>query len=79
MLAALRMTSEQIELRLEQLAREWDIERALEANGALIALAGILLNAFADVWFLLLPAAVGTIHLEHVLHGVEYCRIVVGE
>lgn len=60
---------EAIERRLEELSREWDIERAIEANAASLALLGILLGAFIDVWFLLLPAAVGTFLLQHALQG----------
>jgi hypothetical protein len=55
--------------RLDELSREWDIERAMEANAAVLALLGLLLGAFVDVWFLLLPAAVGTFLLEHALQG----------
>ncbi len=60
---------EAIERRLAELAHEWDIERAIEANAAAIALVGILLGAFVDVWFLLLPAAVGVFLLQHALQG----------
>lgn len=59
----------EVERRLEELAHEWDIERAIEANAASLALIGILLGAFVDIWFLLLPAAVGTFLLQHALQG----------
>jgi hypothetical protein len=58
-----------IEQRLEELDREWDIERAIEANAATIALAGVILGAFATPWFLLLPAAVCVFLLQHALQG----------
>jgi hypothetical protein len=60
---------ERIERRLEELDREWDIERAIEANAASIALTGVLLGAFAHRRFLLLPAAVCAFLLQHALQG----------
>jgi hypothetical protein len=60
---------EAVQGRLAELSREWDIERAIEANAASIALIGILLGAFVDIWFLLVPAIVGLFLLEHALHG----------
>ena len=55
--------------RLEELDCEWDIERAIEANAAVLALLGLLLGAFVNAWFLLLPAAVGIFLLQHALQG----------
>jgi hypothetical protein len=55
--------------RLTALDHEWDIERAIEANAATVALIGVLLGAFVNVWFLLLPAAVCTFLLQHALQG----------
>ena len=52
-----------------ELSREWDIERAIEANAASLALLGIVLGAFVNVWFLLLPAIVGSFLLQHSLRG----------
>ena len=59
----------EVERRLDELSREWDIERAIEANAAALALAGILLGAFVNVWFLLVPALVGSFLLQHALQG----------
>jgi hypothetical protein len=58
-----------IEHRLRELDREWDIERAIEANAASIALSGIALGAFVHRRFLLLPAAVCGFLLQHALQG----------
>lgn len=55
--------------RLDELDREWDIERVLEANAATIALAGTVLGAFVDRRFLLLPALVTGFLLQHALQG----------
>lgn len=60
---------ERIARRLHELDHEWDIERAIEANAASIALTGVLLGAFADRRFLLLPAAVCAFLLQHALQG----------
>jgi hypothetical protein len=59
----------EIEQRLHELDHEWDIERAIEANAASIALAGIALGAFVNRRFLLLPAAVAGFLLQHALQG----------
>ena len=61
--------AEAIERRLEELDREWDIERAIEANAAGIALTGVALGAFVDRRFLALPAAVCVFLLQHALQG----------
>ena len=58
-----------IQQRLTTLDHEWDIERAIEANAATVALIGVLLGAFVNVWFLLLPAAVCTFLLQHAVQG----------
>jgi hypothetical protein len=60
---------EAIRRRLDELDQEWDIERAIEANAALVALAGVALGAFVDRRFLVLPAAVGAFLLQHALQG----------
>lgn len=55
--------------RLAELDREWDIERALEANAATLALTGVVLGATADRRWLLLPAAVTAFLLQHAVQG----------
>ncbi len=59
----------EIDRRLDELKQEWDIERAIEANAASIALFGVALGAFANRRFLLLPAAVCVFLLQHALQG----------
>lgn len=59
----------QIDRRLAELDREWDIERTLEANAATLALTGTLLAAFVDRRFLVLPAVVSAFLLQHALQG----------
>ena len=58
-----------IERRLAELDREWDIERTLEANAATVSLVGIALAATVSRRFLLLPAAVAGFLLQHALQG----------
>jgi len=61
-------TPSEIDERLEDLKREWDIERTLEANAASVALLGLGLSIF-DRRFLALPVAVATFLLQHALQG----------
>ena len=58
-----------IERRLEELDREWDIERMLEANAASIALVGLGLGAFVDRRWFILPAVVASFLLQHAIQG----------
>ncbi len=60
---------EAIDHRLEELDREWDIERTLEANAATVALVGLGLGTFVDSRFYLLPAAVAGFLLQHAVQG----------
>lgn len=60
---------EMIDDRLRELDREWDIERTLEANAATLALSGVLLGAFIDRRFLVLPAVVTGFLLQHAVQG----------
>lgn len=55
--------------RIAELEREWDIERAIEANAATIGLAGLALGVFVNRRFLLLPGAVLGFLLQHALQG----------
>jgi hypothetical protein len=57
-----------IERRLRELDREWDIERVLETNAALVALAGVALGARDRRW-LVLPALVTTFLFQHAVQG----------
>jgi hypothetical protein len=60
---------EKIDDRLEELDREWDIERALEANAASVALAGLALGLTSDRRWLALPVLVSGFLLQHALQG----------
>jgi hypothetical protein len=58
-----------IDRRLDELDREWDIERVLEANAATIALLGVGLAAGVDRRFLIIPAVVAGFLLQHAVQG----------
>jgi len=58
-----------IDERIDELKREWDIERTLEANAASVSLIGLGLGLFVDRRFLALPAAVAAFLLQHALQG----------
>ena len=58
-----------IDCRLEELDREWDIERAIEANASAIALVGLLLGATMSRRWFALPAVVAGFLLQHALQG----------
>jgi hypothetical protein len=60
---------EEIEERLRELDREWDIERMLETNASSLAFIGIVLGARADRRWLLLPAMVTAFLFQHAVQG----------
>jgi hypothetical protein len=60
---------QEIPARLAELDREWDIERAIEANAATLALAGLALTALVDRRFIALPAMAGGFLLQHAIQG----------
>jgi hypothetical protein len=60
---------EEIDQRLRDLDLEWDIERTLEANASGIAFLGIMLGAFVDRRWLVVPAAVTGFLMQHAVQG----------
>ena len=59
----------EIPARLGELDREWDIERAIEANASVLALTGIALAAGHDRRWLVLPGLVAGFLLQHAIQG----------
>lgn len=55
--------------RLEELDREWDIERLLETNAGTAVVIGCVLGATVDRKWFALPAIVGAFLVQHALHG----------
>ena len=62
-------TREQIIARLDELDREWDVERALEANAAIAALLSLGLGRWLDKRFYALAAVVAGFLLQHSTQG----------
>ena len=59
----------EIAARLEELDREWDIERAIEANASTLAFAGVALGATVDKRWLMLSAVVTGFLFQHSMQG----------
>jgi hypothetical protein len=57
-----------IEDRLEELDKEWDIERKLQTNFALVSLIGLGLSKLSPKWLLLTASAAGFM-VEHAFQG----------
>lgn len=55
--------------RLEDLDREWDIERVLETNAASVSLLGLALGALAHRRWFFLPMVVSGFLLQHAIQG----------
>ena len=58
-----------IDTRIDELRREWDIERTLETNASLVALTGLALGVTVDKRFLLVPAVVAGFLFQHAVQG----------
>jgi hypothetical protein len=59
----------EIDRRLEELDREWDIERTLEAQAATLSLVSIGLSLLGNRKLLFLPLVVGGFLLQHAVQG----------
>lgn len=64
-----RQGPEAIARRLGELDREWDIERTLETNFAVVTLIGIGLGELVDRRWRLVPAVAAGFMLQHALQG----------
>lgn len=60
---------DQITERLGELDEEWDIERAIEANAAVLGFAGVALAAAQSRRWLALPALVTSFLFQHAVQG----------
>lgn len=58
-----------IEQRLDELDREWDVERYLETMAPTITLLGLSLGIFKNRRFLVIPLVVQSFFLQHALQG----------
>ncbi|MCC6888153.1 MAG: DUF2892 domain-containing protein [Hyphomicrobiales bacterium] len=64
-----REHKDRIARRLDELDREWDIERAIEANAAAISLIGLTFGFLGSRRWFLLPMAVSGFLLQHAVQG----------
>jgi hypothetical protein len=60
---------EQITKHLDELTREWDVERYLQMNASILALSGVLLGAAVNRKFLIIPAFVFSFFFQHAVQG----------
>ncbi|HLH53513.1 MAG TPA: DUF2892 domain-containing protein [Verrucomicrobiae bacterium] len=60
---------ETISERIAELDREWDIERALQANAASVSLLGLIMGVVSSRKWFVLPAIVGGFLLQHSIQG----------
>lgn len=60
---------EVVHRRIEELDKEWDVERALEVTASTLALTGLLLGMTANKKWLMLPGVVLSFLLQHGLQG----------
>ncbi len=59
---------EEIDRRLDELDREWDIERLLQANAGIFSLVGLTFGAIHRRWYLL-PLAASAFLVQHAVQG----------
>lgn len=60
---------DQIEHRLKQLDKEWDVERVLEANASGLILTGSTLGLLLSRKFFAVPVVISAFLLQHALQG----------
>lgn len=60
---------QEIDERIQDLDREWDIERSLELNASVLALAGTALGILVNRRWFALPILVGTFLTQHAIQG----------
>lgn len=60
---------DEVERRLEELEREWDIERVLQANAATLSWVGLVLGVTRERKWLWVPAVVAGFLLQHAVSG----------
>lgn len=60
---------EEINARLDELDKEWDIERTLEVNMSTLALSGLILAATVNRRWVLIPATVLGFFMQHAIQG----------
>ncbi|HLN20977.1 MAG TPA: hypothetical protein VK213_07795 [Bacteroidales bacterium] len=64
-----KLTLYEINARLEKIGKEWDIERALQANSSALALSGIILGTFFKRRWFLLSFVITSFLIQHAVQG----------
>lgn len=59
----------EIQERIEELNKEWDTERVLEANASTLVVIGSVLGFFVNKKWNLLPGIVGAFLFQHAIQG----------
>jgi hypothetical protein len=54
---------------INELNREWDMERRLQANASILALSGVILGATVSKKWLVIPGIVFSFFLQHAIQG----------
>lgn len=62
-------SKDEISGRIEELDREWDMERVLETNASAICFCGIMLAATHDRKWLVIPGIVSAFLFQHAVQG----------
>lgn len=63
------LNARQLTRRIEELDREWDIERVLELNASTLAFSGLVLSITHDKKWLILPGLVLPFLFQHAVQG----------
>ena len=64
-----KLSEHEIAQRLNELQKEWDIEKTLEVNASSLALGGLLLGTSVNKKWYILPGVVVSFLLQHGLQG----------
>lgn len=62
-------SNEDISVRIEELEKEWDVERILETNAASVILSGIVLGSTVNKKWYVLSGVAAAFLLQHALQG----------
>ncbi|WP_375768965.1 DUF2892 domain-containing protein [Archangium gephyra] len=60
---------DEVQQRVEELEREWDIERVLQTNAATLSLVGLVLGVTSNRKWLWVPGVVAGFLLQHAVSG----------
>ncbi|MDO1449261.1 hypothetical protein Q0590_23490 [Rhodocytophaga aerolata] len=64
-----KLSNEKVSERIEELDKEWDIDRTLIANASTLSLTGVILGATVDKKWFMVPGVVTSFLLWHAIQG----------